>query len=355
VKKLTLASFITCFLALGSAQGQDVHFSQFFETPTMRNPGLTGIFTGDYKVTTNYRNQWGAFGVPYKTALVSGETKILLRELAKDYLSFGLTAVFDKAGSLDFSGTSLYGAVNYNKLMDPGTKTYLSVGLSGAYLQRSFDVTKMRTASQYSAGMYNPNAPTGENADFGVVRHYDASAGVSVSGAITKRIHYYVGAASYHVSKPKQSFYSSDFIRLTTRWAVNAGVSASLGGGYVVNAHANYQYQEPYKEMILGGMVSKPFTMLQGSQRVLMSLGCYYRLSDAIIPMIKMDYSQYSLSMSYDINASGKRMYLSGFGGYEMSLSIRGNYNHAKPKNYLCPSFEQMSDDLLLDDPLEIE
>jgi type IX secretion system PorP/SprF family membrane protein len=341
VKRLTLASSIALLLAGGTAKAQDIHFSQFFESPTMRNPALTGIFTGDYKVTTNYRNQWGAFGVPYKTALVSGETKILLRQLAKDYLSFGLTTVFDKAGSLDFTGNSVYGAVNYNKALDPRTQTYLSVGLCGAYLQRSFDVTKMRTASQYSNGLYNGSAATGENMDFGVVRHYDASAGVSLSGAITKRVNYYVGAAGYHVSKPKESYYNSDFIRLTTRWAFNMGVSANLGDGYILNAHANYQYQNPYQELIFGGLVSHPYKTVNGT-RILMAMGCFYRKGDAIIPMVKVDYDQYSMAMSYDISMAGKRMYMSGFGGYEFALSVRGNYKHAKTPSYMCPRFEQM-------------
>jgi hypothetical protein len=29
---------------------QDIHFSQFFEAPLLRNPSLAGIFTGDIRV-----------------------------------------------------------------------------------------------------------------------------------------------------------------------------------------------------------------------------------------------------------------------------------------------------------------
>ena len=30
---------------------QDIHFSQFFETPLLRNPALAGIFSGDVRLT----------------------------------------------------------------------------------------------------------------------------------------------------------------------------------------------------------------------------------------------------------------------------------------------------------------
>jgi hypothetical protein len=37
---------------------QDLHFSQFFETPLLCNPALAGIFTGDYRIQGVYRDQW---------------------------------------------------------------------------------------------------------------------------------------------------------------------------------------------------------------------------------------------------------------------------------------------------------
>src|SRR5438105_2062805 len=100
-------SFFVLLLAAHVAGAQDVHFSQFFENATLRNPALTGIYSGDYKLSLNYRSQWGTLQVPFQTALVCAESKALLREVTKDYLSFGLTAVHDKAGSLDFTSTSL--------------------------------------------------------------------------------------------------------------------------------------------------------------------------------------------------------------------------------------------------------
>jgi hypothetical protein len=53
--------------------GQDIHFSQFFETPLLRNPSLAGIFTGDIRLQMVYRDQWGSVTDGYRTGSLNGE------------------------------------------------------------------------------------------------------------------------------------------------------------------------------------------------------------------------------------------------------------------------------------------
>lgn len=336
------AHLIIIFLSLFTqkATGQDVHFSQFFESAALRNPALTGIYSGDYKVGVNYRNQWSAFAVPFQTALVSAETKALLRESTRDYLSFGLTAVYDKAGSIDFTSVSVYGAVNYNKALGAESQTYLSVGLCGGYIQRSFDVSKMKFANQFMSGSYSAANSSGENINFGVVRHWDVSSGVSLSGALSSSANYYIGVAGYHISKPAESYFDETLIRLTTRWSGNLGVSARLSNGFGLTIHANYQNQQPYQEIIGGALLSHGFHNSDNSRKIILSAGCFYRYKDALIPMVKIDYDTWALTVSYDKSLSGDRLYLSGFGGYELSLSMRGNYNRRKSTDLKCPRFE---------------
>jgi len=321
-------------------QAQDVHFSQFYESSALRNPALTGIFSGDYKLFADYRSQWGSFVVPYKTALFAGESKVLLNEATRDFLSFGFTAVYDRAGSIDLTGISLYGSVNYNKSLGLNSKTYLSVGLCGGYLQRSFDITKMQFSSQYSNGVYSATAATNESMNWGVVRHYDVSAGVSLSGAITNKVNYYLGGAAYHVSHPTESYFDETLVRLSTRYSGNAGISANMGQGYGLIVHFNYQYQEPYQETIGGFLISHGFHNQDNSKKVLFAAGCFYRAKDAYIPTFKIDYNSWSLTMSYDMAVAANRLYLNGFGGYEMSISMRGNYNHKRSTELKCPQFE---------------
>ncbi len=60
-----------------SCIAQDIHFSQFFETPLLRNPALAGIFTGDIRAQGVFRDQWNSVTNAYKTASLNGEYKCL--------------------------------------------------------------------------------------------------------------------------------------------------------------------------------------------------------------------------------------------------------------------------------------
>ena len=43
--------FVALCLCLSSRlMAQDIHLSQFYETPILRNPALIGLFNGDYRV-----------------------------------------------------------------------------------------------------------------------------------------------------------------------------------------------------------------------------------------------------------------------------------------------------------------
>ena len=46
----TLALVLCTWCFVPGASAQDIHFSQFFETPLLRNPALAGIFTGDIRL-----------------------------------------------------------------------------------------------------------------------------------------------------------------------------------------------------------------------------------------------------------------------------------------------------------------
>jgi len=58
-----------------TANAQDAHLSQFYEANILRNPALTGIFSGDYRINVQYRNQWSTLSVPFQTMFCSAESK----------------------------------------------------------------------------------------------------------------------------------------------------------------------------------------------------------------------------------------------------------------------------------------
>ena len=62
---ILIPAFITCQLTFA----QDLHFSQWFNSPLTTNPANTGFIPdADYRIGANYRNQYvNILSVPYKT------------------------------------------------------------------------------------------------------------------------------------------------------------------------------------------------------------------------------------------------------------------------------------------------
>ena len=69
---------VLCGMMLMTAVvGQDLHFSQFMNSPLLTNPANTGFIpAADYRLGMNYRNQWSSImTVPYKTMSAYGDIR----------------------------------------------------------------------------------------------------------------------------------------------------------------------------------------------------------------------------------------------------------------------------------------
>ncbi len=345
--KAAIVSIFFCCAMVPGAMAQDIHFSQFYETSILRNPALTGIFSGDYKAGVNYRSQWGNISVPFQTVMASAETRIPINDEIDDFLSVGVVATYDKAGSISFNSFQVYPAINYNKAIEDAHQSYLSAGFTAGYIQRSVDPNKMTFSEQFVNGGYNQNNASGENLPNVSLSYADIGAGVSFNSSIGERnnINYYFGVAAYHLNRPKQAFSNSDaFLRTNTKWNGNLGVHANITNQVGFTFHGNYSHQGPYTETIVGGLLS--YRTVDPTQKLSFTLhaGAFYRFNDAIIPTLKLDYNTYSFTVSYDVNTSTLRSATNSAGGVEFSLFMRGELTKGlwKKDNTRCPRFEMM-------------
>lgn len=70
-----LFHFLFFMMLCNMVKGQDLHFSQFYEAPLLRNPALAGLYEGDVRVQGVYRNQWNSVAFPYQTGSINAEYK----------------------------------------------------------------------------------------------------------------------------------------------------------------------------------------------------------------------------------------------------------------------------------------
>src|ERR1035437_2435480 len=122
---------------------QDIHFSQFDETPLQLNPANAGVHH-DIRIITNYKNQWQSVGSPYKTFAFSAEVKLLKKK--KQNLGLGIDFFNDKAGDAQMgsnqANVSLSGIVPLND------KSLLSGGLMCGFAQRSMRSEERRVGKE---------------------------------------------------------------------------------------------------------------------------------------------------------------------------------------------------------------
>lgn len=317
---------ITVFFTQKS-MAQDIHFSQFYETEMLRNPALIGIYNGDYRFALMYKNQWSSISHPFQTATASGEIKYYQGE-RQDFWGFGLLAYVDRSGSINLMSLSANAAISYNKNLNTDKGTYLSIGLMGGYLQRNYDASKMTFGNQYQPGLgYDPSLPSGEQLSNPKVGQYDIGAGINYTtntGADNKT-NYNVGLAVYHLTKPETNFFSkSAGLRQEMRWNLNFSCNWLIDETWSTQLQNNVMLQGYYYEWIFGGLVGHTNGASATENSFIFYGGLLYRFNDAIIPVVKLDYNDFTFGFSYDLNVSKLRAGSHLRGGFELSLTKTG-------------------------------
>ncbi len=350
MKKTFSGLLLAVLLAGGTTalRAQDIHFSQFYENAALRNPALVGIFTGDYRVGVNYRNQWSNLATPFQTTMLTGERVFRLSKESRNFLSVGLTATYDKAGEISFNSLHLLPSINFSKAIDDRHNSFLSAGFGFGYIQRSFDPAKMTFNNQYNGSNYDPAAATGESFPMNRVQQMDVSAGVSFNSSLGERnrVNYYLGAAAYHLTRPQESFSGTDaLINLPARFTGQMGVDFRVADGIGITAHLNYTNQYPYQEWIGGGLVRwSHYDPLDRNKNFSVSAGSFYRVGDALIPTFKFEHRNYYVVLSYDVTNSYLGSMNNRAGGFEVSLFTRG-FVKREVDRMACPRFELLSEE----------
>ena len=228
----TLWKSLVLALCCIHAKGQDIHLSQFAETPILRNPALIGLFNGDVRVQAVYRNQWNSVTIPYQTGTMSGEMKFPIGN-HNDHVTAGMQLTYDRAGTSRLQAVQILPAINYHKSLSNDKSSFLSLGFMGGFVQRQFDPTHLTFNNQYTNGRFDPYAPTGEEGRLARVgyHYWDAGVGMSYNGVLGEATNYFVGAAYYHFNKPKVSFYNDKTIVLDPKLSFNLGCSARRSPG----------------------------------------------------------------------------------------------------------------------------
>ncbi len=344
--KRTLSQFFCSsllLLTMLTGKAQDIHFSQFFEAPLLRNPALAGLFNGDLRFQMVYRNQWKSVTDPYQTGTFNGEYKVPVGT-GDDFLSIGGQILFDKAGTAALSATHVLPVFNYHKSLSAEKNKYLSIGFMAGVVTRSIDRSKITTNSQFDGSGYNSNWSDGESFERSSYSYFDGSVGLSFNSQIGANPdnNYFIGLGYHHFNKAANiSFYNNKDNRMLAKWVVSTGIKVNTNEFSYITIHADHSQQGPYTETIgglmysmkLGGDPSNPMYLIHG--------GAMLRWKDAIIPVAKIEMNPFTVSISYDANISKLKSASQARGGMELGLSYQKFFdkNITSKDATRCPRF----------------
>ena len=308
------------------------------------NPALTGVFEGDHRIMANYRSQWNNVPVGWSTLNAVFDTKILRSESGNSFFGIGGILNYDETGDSQMGtlNLSLDGSFTHQL-----TKSHwLTAGFQIGGTQRSFKTQDLRFDSQYTGDQYDPNVSTGEDftnrsvfwADFGVGGnwHYQRQG---------SRTRFNAGLAGHHLNTPSKSFWNEPDVNLAVRttWYGMASLEASQLFDVILNAQGSYQ--SPYTVHIIG-FGGRLHLSHRATKELAVALGMNYRFNgdgfsvgDAIYPFMEVDYQNWRVGLSYDINTSQFTDASAGNGGPELSLRYIFKPVPLMPYCPTCPTY----------------
>ncbi|MBI2966936.1 MAG: PorP/SprF family type IX secretion system membrane protein [Bacteroidetes bacterium] len=337
--------FTVCLLPLffppfGGTEGgcQDIHFSQYTQTPLLVNPAQTGVFNErdmliDNRVIANYKSQWGSLTqYPYRTFALSYD-RIFLKSSAKSgggYLGGGIAVYADKAGMVKISSTQI------NLLISgivPVSKGHtLAGGLNSGIVLRTLDPSSAQWGSQFNGSEFDSSLPSDE-ANMSKVNytHGDFSTGLlwsyknPVAGGVSNKNGITLGCALYHAGRPNQAFIS-DIKTKQYNNVVLHGSGFQFIKGTNMEIHPSFLFMKQGPEQEITGGLSVRYVLQEESRYtgrvkgIALWLGSKYRAGDALIPEINIEMANYAFGVSYDVNMSSLKTASYGRGGLEFSL-----------------------------------
>lgn len=328
MKKIVLTSIAALAFVVG-ANAQDPQFSQYRMTPLLMNPGYTGLDC-DLRAAVNYREQWKSVATPFSTAAFSFDMNTSKDKQKRASLGVGVQFVNDRAGDARMGMTQ--GNLNLSGILELAEDSKLSVGLMGGFGQRSIDYTALRWESQYVNGSYNSGTLSGENLASTNFTYVDAGAGFVWSygknaGYITQNNGFKMnfGASFFHFGIPNASYLNGGSQKLDTKFIVHA--SAELGKentNLTFIPELAFIQQGPQRQIMVGNvfryLISEGSHLTGFVKSSAVSLGLNYRVQDALITSVMVDYANFSVGFSYDITMSKLSVSNNSRGGFEVAL-----------------------------------
>jgi type IX secretion system PorP/SprF family membrane protein len=334
-----LRKILGCCLMLLSVYmtgAQDLHFSQYFNTPLLVNPANTGFNPDyDFRIGANYRNQWASIGNPYKTMSAWGDVKMFQNRFENGWMGIGASLMKDVAGSGNLSATHATATIAYHQML--GYNSLLSGGFGLSYVNKRVDVNKLTFDNQWNGKFFDITIPSNEPFANTSASYLDLQMGLNYAYFASDNFYFNAGVSILHINRPRESFFDPTVSNasLARRYTGFLNASIKLQDTWIVNPNIYVSKMGTAWETVLGFNANRN---LSGDGAQQMIFGLYYRNKDAIIPMLGYEVNDLKIIVSYDATVSTLRNLNGSRGAYELSLVKSGVFSSSTGRSVKCPT-----------------
>jgi type IX secretion system PorP/SprF family membrane protein len=323
MKRLIFTLILFC--AGLTAHAQDFHLSQYDAASLNMNPGMTGVFKGDYRVHGHYRTQWAAVATkPFTTGLVAFDMQ------HRKKWGFGGQIANFRAGTGGFNVFSFMPSAAYKFSFGEKKHHMVSAGAQIGFFQKSINSTSLSFSNQYvktNGGEFNTSISNNENFGNNGIFKIDMNIGVMYYyNKPNNQVNPFGGISLFHINRPTESFLGENN-KLAMRPEVVAGARFVISPKIAVTPKLFYQYQDKASELtyaIAGQFYLETYDIfLLGAMT--------FRNKDAAILEFGAKYGNFIGRLSYDINTSSLNNVSNGRGGTELSLTYIFNRPNPNP------------------------
>ena len=323
------------------AHGQDLHFSQFFNSPLTTNPANTGFIPdADYRMGASYRSQFSSIlAAPYKTISIYGDAQLFREQIENGWLGLGGVILNDVAGSGGLTSTKIYGSLAYHQML--GISSLLTAGFNVGWANKRIDQTKLKFPDQFDGKFFDGNTPTAVVLQNNNISYFDMQVGLNYAYFPNENVYINGGYSIHHVNKPQETFFSNntDTSRIAMRHIGFVNAVLKVNDRVIINPNAYYTIQSKASEIVFGLNANYNLSGAGGDTQLL--AGLYYRAGDAIVPMVGFQLKNVRFTFSYDATTSSLSNFNNTQGATEFNIMKKGFYGQSvgDTRQVLCPRF----------------
>ncbi|MFH2141446.1 MAG: PorP/SprF family type IX secretion system membrane protein [Bacteroidota bacterium] len=321
-KFLQISLFFIILLPVQEFFAQDIHFSQFWASPLSLSPYQTGNYKGDWRFMNNYRNQWRALSVPFRTISV-GYDQVF--HIYNEKISAGIYVVNDNSGAASLTVNKIYLSGAYHKTIN---RNNFHFGIQPGFVLKSFGTDELTFPGQFdmTTGYFNSQLSNNETNLDENLSYFDLNLGVAWSRKY-KDFEPIVGISAFHINFPKETFLP-DKNRLPLRLSIYGGGTYDITKLFYLKPHLLYMRHTQATEFLLGTNIGVKFN--ENSIKLhSIYFGTMFRDGlntklDAFIGVVGIEIYNFDIGFSYDFNISPLKVVTNKKGAFEISIIYIG-------------------------------